>query len=191
MSRMLNPNPLISYRVQVVSSCWVEYSNPYSYLCYWGESLQKIWSLLMKGWSTRITTVALAVFSTPTIKLEACTNILLAPKNIQPIRSCQVTSRAVIQVQPCDIRNKEVVARKKEEHYMGSYKIVCTISWAVKEKITWTNHMTKRQRIQIQIQKNGQAVTCEVYIRSNQSKQNTHTYIQNQFIILSLLTSTL
>ena len=97
----------------------------------------------------------------------------------------------MIQVQPCGIGNEELMTRKKEEHYMGSYKTVCTISWAVKEKITWTNHMTKRQRIQIQIQKNGQAVTSEVYIRSNQSKQHRETYIKNQFIILSLLSSTL
>ena len=53
---------------------------------------------------------------------------LLASKNIQPIRSCQVTSRVMIQVQPCGIGNEELMARKKGEHYMGSYKIVCTIS---------------------------------------------------------------
>ena len=108
--------------------------------------------------------------------------VLLASKNIQPIRSCQVTSRVMIQVQPCGIGNEEIVARKKGEHYMGSYKTVCMFSWAVKEKITWTYHMTKRQRIQIQIQKNGQAVTSEVYIRSNQSKQYRHIYIQNQLL---------
>ena len=76
---------------------------------------------------------------------------MLASKNIQPIRSCQVASEAVIQVQSYGFENEELVARKKEEHYTGSYKTVCTISWAVKEKATWTNHMTKRQRIQIQI----------------------------------------
>ena len=53
---------------------------------------------------------------------------MLASKNIQPIRSCQVTSKAVIQVQPRDIRNKEEVARKKEEHYIDDYQVVGTIS---------------------------------------------------------------
>ena len=28
----------------------------------------------------------------------------------------------------CDIRNKEVVARKKEEHYIDGYQVVGTIS---------------------------------------------------------------
>ena len=53
---------------------------------------------------------------------------MLASKNIQPIRSCQVASRVIIQVQPCDIRNKEITARKKEEHYMDSYQVIGTIS---------------------------------------------------------------
>ena len=59
---------------------------------------------------------------------------MLASKNIQPIRSCQVASRVIIQVQPCDIRNKEVAARKKEEHYTNGYRTVGTISGAVEEK---------------------------------------------------------
>ena len=53
---------------------------------------------------------------------------MLASKNIQPIRSHQVASRVIIQVQPCDIRNKEVAARKKEEHYIDGYQIIGTIS---------------------------------------------------------------
>ena len=53
---------------------------------------------------------------------------LLASKNIQPIRSCQVTSRVIIQVQSRGIGNEEVVARKKGEHYTSGYKTVCTIS---------------------------------------------------------------
>ena len=59
---------------------------------------------------------------------------MLASKNIQLIRSCQVTSRVTIQVQPCGIGNEEVVARKKEEHYTNGYRTVDTISRAVEEK---------------------------------------------------------
>ena len=50
------------------------------------------------------------------------------------MRSCQVTSKAMIQEQPYGIGNEEVVARKKEEHYTNSYKIVGTITLAVKKK---------------------------------------------------------
>ena len=58
----------------------------------------------------------------------------MASKNIQPIKSCQVTSRIMIQVQPCGIGNEEVVARKKEEHYISGYRTVGTISGVVEEK---------------------------------------------------------
>ena len=59
----------------------------------------------------------------------------------------------MIQVQPCDIGNEEVVARKKEEHYTNGYKTVGTISEAVKEK--WNEDYVDQSHIKapiIQIQ---------------------------------------
>ena len=53
---------------------------------------------------------------------------MLASKNIQPMRSCQVTSKAVIQVQLYGFGNEKLVARKKEEHYTSGYRTVGMIS---------------------------------------------------------------
>ena len=119
---------------------------------------------------------------------------MLASKNIQPIGSCQVTLKVMIQVQPCGIGNEELVARKKGEHYMSSYKDSVhdfMSSWEEIKGDYVDQSCIEAPIIQIQIQKSEETVTNEVYIRSNQSKQNRQTYIQNQFIILSLLSSTL
>ena len=84
---------------------------------------------------------------------------MLASKNIQPIRSCQVASKAINQVQQCGIGNEEVVARKKEEHYTSSYQQLARSHEQLKEnkrRTTWTNHISRRQEFKIQMQRSGQ-----------------------------------
>ena len=50
--------------------------------------------------------------------------MLLASKNIQPIRSSQMVSKAKNQEQPCGIESKEIVVEGGEEQHTNGYKKV-------------------------------------------------------------------
>ena len=94
------------------------------------------------------------------------------------------------------------MARKKEVQYTNGYRRQLARSheqlrgnkWGERGPITCQG--AKDSNSNIEKWATRLTVTNEIYIRSNQSEQghthtHTHTHIQNQFIILSLLSSTL
>ena len=121
------------------------------------------------------------------------TYILLASKNIQSIRGCQVALKARDQGRSCGIKNKGIVARKKEVQYTNGYRR--QLAWSHKqlrgnnkgERGPITHQGAKDSNSNIEKWAARLTVTNEAYIKSNQSQQGGHTQNISKSNLLSYL----